>query len=342
MFIIVPNKNVEKNESFGDVINQFKKEYIDKELKKRQLNTFTAAIIEISKNKISPKIYLNNEVEFIIKFKKDKINKKDVGKNITIDLHDVEDIEWNKNVLAKKSAKIMIIRFNKSYWIYKADFKNNEKLKRKFKVTKKHSLRLGGYLPLKFRRQEKDEFMKTARENFEKELPKFWKRYLTTTQRYRGVMSYDGNYYDLFSHAQDLYILGHYLETIILCRLAAEQALISIIIKSGKAFEIYKNHKGKRKLKSIEELVNTCRSYKLFSKKFPITKLSAAKLNKISTIASKFVHPKFEFEKEDTYKQTALECMDYLQSVIKKHLNFIKDTKITKGYKMIGNSRRLK
>ena len=155
-------------------------------------------------------------------------------------------------------------------------------------------------------------------------------------------MVYDGNYFDLFSHAQELYVLGYYYSTIIVCRTAAEQALVRILIKVGKGFDIYKQTKGKERLKSIEQLVETCRSYSLFRGKYPISKISAKKLNGISILASELVHPKHDLDALDVYKGNALKCMDNLQYVIRNHLNFIKDTGTVSGYRMAGSARRLR
>ena len=155
-------------------------------------------------------------------------------------------------------------------------------------------------------------------------------------------MSYDGNYFDLFLHAQDLYILGYYYSSIIICRVATEQALICILFKSGKGWDIYKKNKGNKKLKSIEELAETCRSYALFHNKYPISKISARKVNKISVIASDLVHPKNDIGETELYKKQAMECIDRLQFVINRHLNFIKDTGVTSDYKISDPPKRLK
>ena len=175
-----------------------------------------------------------------------------------------------------------------------------------------------------------------------RELPLMWKRHLTVSQRYRGVMVYDGNYFDLFSHAQELFVLGYYYSAIIICRTAAEQALVSVLTKTGQGFEIYKSGTGKKKLKSIEELVATCRSFSLFGRKYPINKAAAKKLNDISIVASELVHPKNDLGELVLYKKNAVKCMDNLHYVIKHHLNFVKDTGKVSGYRIAGSNKRLK
>ncbi len=341
MTIFIPHKNVESNISFGQAINKALKAYIDPELKKRKLDSFGSAGIEVMLNG-KHKVYLNDEVQLILEFKKRKINPNDVGKPINVDLHEIKDVKWHDNALDKISAKIVVVRFSKDWWIWDADFKYNKNLEEKFRVTRTFKIRGGGYLPLNIRKQEKAQFMKDWQTGLEKELPAMWQRHITVSQRYRGAMVYDGNYFDIFSHAQELYVLGYYYPSIIVCRTAAEQSLIQILLKCGKRFEIYKKMRGTRRLKSIEQLVETCRSYSLFRGKYPINKTSAKKLNDISYIASNLVHPKHDLDKLDSYKEKTIKCMDNLQYVIKQHLNFIKDTGTVSGYRFTGTAKRLK
>jgi len=341
MAIFIPHNNVESNQGFGQVINKTHAEYIKPELKRRNITSFSVAGIEVFDNK-NHKIYLNDEVQLTIKYKDRKNKLSNGGKLIKIDLNKVKDIKWYNKKLNKKSAKILIVRFNDNWWILDADFKENKDLKNKFKFTRTFKVRGGGYLPLNLRRQEKKEFHNQRTIGLQKELPNMWKRHITVSQKYRGCIVYDGNYYDLFLHAQELYILGYYYATITLCRTAAEQILVSILTNKGKEREIYKQIRGKLKLKSIEGLVKTSRSYSLFHYKYPINKTAAKKLKEISDIASDLVHPKKELSKLDDYKQIALKCMDNLNYVIKKHLNFIKDTGVASDYKIDGSAKRLR
>lgn len=341
MAIFIPNRNIEKNQSFGQAVNKAAKEYIEPELKRLGRKDFGAAGIEILLDGTS-KIYLDNDVQIMIEFKNRKLNPSDTGKSINVDLHEIKDIKWHNQQLSKDSAKILIIHFNKDWWIWEADFKKIEGLEEKFKITTTHKIRGGGYLPLEMRKQEKQEFLHGWRTGLDKELPAMWKRHITISQRYRGVMVYDGNYFDLFSHAQELYVLGYYYSSIIICRTATEQALIRILLKVGKGLDIYKQSKGKKKLKSIEQLAETSRSYSLFRGKYPISKIAAKKVNEISILASNLVHPKNDLHELDAYKKEAIKCMDNLQFVIRRHLNFIKDTGTVSGYKISGSAKRLK
>lgn len=341
MAIFIPDENIKNDQSFGQAVNKAMKEYIEPELKSRGLKDFSAAGIEILSNG-THKVYLDNDVQVLIEFKNRKLSPNDTGKAINIDLQEIKDIKWHDQKLDKNSAKILVVRFNKDWWIWAADFKKIAGLDNKFKTTTTHKIRGGGYLPLVMRKQEKDDFLKGWRAGLEKELPAMWRRHVTVSQRYRGVMVYDGNYFDLFSHVQELYVLGYYYSSIIICRTATEQALIRILLKTGKGLEIYKQNKGKRKLKSIEQLAETCRSYSLFRGKYPINKKAAKKVNEISTIASNLVHPKNDLQKLNAYKKDAIKCMDNLQFVIKHHLNFIKDTGKVSGYRISGSAQRLK
>ncbi|MFA5030365.1 MAG: hypothetical protein WC495_02135 [Patescibacteria group bacterium] len=343
MAIFIPNENIEKNQSFGQAVNKAIKEYIEPELKCRNLIGFSVAGIEILSNG-THKIYIDNDVQIMLEFKNRKLNPNDTGKLINVDLHEIKDVKWHNQKFTKNSAKILIIHFNKDWWIWNADFKKVKGLEEKFRVTTTRKVRGGGYLPLEIRKQEKKEFFQSWRTGLEKELPAMWKRHITVSQRYRGAMVYDGNYFDLFSHAQELYVLGYYYSSIVICRTAAEQALIRILLKVGKGFEIYypKKKSGRLIVKGIRDLVKTCRDSKLFHGKYPINKTADKKLCEIAATANDLVHPKHELNALDVYKGNALKCMDNLQYVIKHHLNFIKDTGAVSGYRLTGSAKRLR
>ena len=330
--IIIPNKNVEEDNSYGTAVNIIIEKYTKR-------SDFGVVLLELGEKGDVKNMLFDESVKMTIEFNREKIlEKAKKNRNLQIKLGQLKKIGWTKKQVSEETVKIILWRFDKDYWILNYDFKDNLKLFKKI-IVKTVKVRGGGYLPFEMRKQEKEEFMKGLRDELEKELPAMWSRYLTTTQRYRGTMCYDGNYFDLFSHAQDLFILGHYFETIQLCRIATEQALLSILAKSGNIKSAYRNG---NKIKSIEGLVEACRNKKLFPKKFPIDKISAKKLNKISNKAGDLTHLKLELVEEDKYKEDALFCMDNLSSVIKKHLNFIKDTKQTSGYKISGKAKRLK
>lgn len=343
MAIYVPKQNVDSDISFGQAVNKVRKDYVDPELKQKKIDKFTAAAVEIFKNG-KYRVYLDNEVQILLEFKNKKISPNDTGKAISVDLQEIKKMSWSDPKLTKDSAKILIIHFNKDWWIYWADFKKRKELEEKFKVTQTFKIRGGGYLPLNMRKEEKNEFLKGYRLGLEQELPQMWKRHITISQRYAGVMAYDGNYFDLFNHAQELYVLGFYYSSIIICRSASEQALIRILTKVGQGLEIYrKNKKGRREIKGIKELVNSCRDKNNFpTKKYPINKTAEKKLMRISYIASYLVHPKHDLGELEAYKNQAIKCMDNLQYVIKNHLNFVKDTGVVSGYRLSGSVKRLK
>jgi len=342
MTTFIPNKNVKNDVSFGEIVNQIVKDFIRSELKKRKITQWSNALIEIFDDG-KTKIALDDEVKMIMEFKKPKVKQNDVGRPITVNLKEIKNLTWDKTNVDKKSAKILILHFNKNWWVLNTDFRNNKTLKEKYKVKRTFKVRGGGYLPLDIRRKEKDIILKQWQDNFKAELPKMWKRHITVKQKYYGAMVYDGNYYDLFLNAQNLYVLGYYYESIIICRTATEQALVAILTKEGKGFEIYKNNKRKKsQLKGIEALVNTCRSYSLFGSRYPINKTAERKLKEIAEIANELVHPRHELKELDEYKEKATKCMDNLDYVIKKHLNFIKDTGVVRGYRFVGEAKRLK
>lgn len=338
--LIIPNQNVVNNESFGQFINKLKDEFIEPELRKRNASLFSSALIEVLSDD-SSNVYLDDEFELVVEFKEKKLNPNDLGKNITLDIKDIEDVNWKNKNINKNSAIILVIRFNDNWWLLKADFKTHKYLEDKFRVRKTFKVRGGGYLPLKMRRQEKGQFAQQWQDGLKKELPSMWTRYVTTTQKYRGTMVYDGNYFDLFIQAQEFYILGYFYSSIVMCRIAAEQALVNIFITKGNAFEIYKRDKsaeGKLMLKGIYALVKSCRK----QKKPLINKASEKKLKDIADLANDLVHPKNNLTEMDKYKKSAVKCMDNLNYVIRMHLNFVKDTKIVSGYKFSRMVKRLK
>jgi hypothetical protein len=343
MPIFVPHENVEKGQSFGQLINSVQKEYITPELQKRGLNTFAVALVEIPLNGSGP-VHLDDEVTLSIGFKNRKVNPADAGKPLTIDLHEIKDIDWQSGKLDPKTAKILLVRFSKDWWILKADFKKRKDLEEKYRTTQTFKVRGAGYLPLNLRKQEKPQFMEGRRKGLEKELPAMWRRHITVSQRYSGALVYDGNYFDLFTHAQQLYILGHYFAATVVCRIAAEQMLVTMLIKSGKATEIFepiKPNKPKR-LKGIYDLIATCRDRSLFGNKYPIGKTAEKRLKRIANAGNSLVHLKTELDESNAYKQTALQCMDDLSYAIKRHLNFVKDTGTVSGYRFGGSTKRLK
>ncbi|MDD2625811.1 MAG: hypothetical protein PHR55_03545 [Bacilli bacterium] len=318
--------------------NDIIKKYVFKIAKDRKIEQYSIVGIEILKDN-TLEVSFDDEVRLQINFKDKKTVINSNQKQIKINLQDIRDIKWIKG-FKKGSAKIIVWHFNKDYYVLYANLRNREDIANEFKVTRTCNIRGGGFLPLSERRKERDLFMSGWKKIIEDELPLMWNRSITVSQRYKGPMVYDGNYFDLFDHAQGLYILGYYYPVIILCRSAVEQALISILIKSGHPYEIYKK-KGSGNIKSIENLVSTCRSYVLFEKKPLINKTSAKKIGEINRIASDLVHLKQELKTLNSYKKDALLCMDNLHYVIKTHLNFIKDTGVVSGYKITGKTKRL-
>lgn len=126
----VPNKLVEKNEGYGRTINQFFDLWIKPYFKKKKLKfnkqKFGSALIELFDDGKKPKIRLNNEVKIEIEFKKPKIKPEDVGKNIPVDLKEIKSLSWSEKGLDENSAKVLVARFNKHWWILNFDFRYNK------------------------------------------------------------------------------------------------------------------------------------------------------------------------------------------------------------------------
>lgn len=338
MAVFVPQKKVDDNTGFGRLINEFSREYVSPELTKRNVASFYCALIELV-DADTRHILLDEEVHVILEFKNRKLDPGDTGKRIPINLKEIKNVSWPLKGIRRNSAKILMIHFNNDWWILKTDFRKHPELEARYKLTTTHKVRGGGYLPLSMLRKQKSEYLSKWQKGLQVELPGMWKRYVAVSQKYRGAMVYDGNYFDLFMHANDLFVLGYYYTVIILCRTAAEQALVTLLMNRGKAFDIYKTN---GKIKSLQDLVGTCRSHSVFGRRLPINKSSAKKLNEVARLAGDIVHPKQDLGELDQYKDDAIKCMDYLYYVIKSHLNFIKDTGTVSGYKIKGTVKRLK
>lgn len=128
MAIIVPSKLVEQNEGFGRTINQLMEIFINKEreMDKKSVKEFQVAIVEIFDDGKSPKVYLDEEATFILTFKNKKLDQNSVGRKMTVDLKEIEKIEWHNGALGKNSAKFFIVRWNKDYWVLGFDFRYNK------------------------------------------------------------------------------------------------------------------------------------------------------------------------------------------------------------------------
>jgi len=126
----VNNKLVEENEGYGRTINQFLTLFIGPYFKEwgRVFNKqkFRIALIELFDEGRKPKIKIGKNVQVEVTFKHPKIKPEDVGKQIPIDLRDIKDITWPSTGLSEDSAKILVMRFNKDWWILDFDFRYNK------------------------------------------------------------------------------------------------------------------------------------------------------------------------------------------------------------------------
>lgn len=124
--MIIPTKLVIENKEFGRSVNQMMEIFVNKEMQRRKVTEFKAAIIEIFDTGKDPKIYLNEEAPFKLSLKDRKFEKNDIGKEITVKLKEIKSINWEERLLDKNSAKIFIIRWNKNYWLLDFDFRYNK------------------------------------------------------------------------------------------------------------------------------------------------------------------------------------------------------------------------
>ncbi len=130
MAVLVPNNLVEKNEGYGRTINQFfdiwLKPYYKELRQKFDKQKFEATIIELFDDGRNPKIKLGDNAQIEIEFKKPKIKPEDVGKNISVELKEIKSVNWPSKGMDKNSAKVLLLRFNKDWWILNFDFRYNQ------------------------------------------------------------------------------------------------------------------------------------------------------------------------------------------------------------------------
>lgn len=136
---VVSNKLVKNNTGFGRTINQcidlFIKPYLKESGQAYSQDTFRTALIEIFDQGRKPKVQFGTDVSIKIEFKQGRVlSKKDIGKPITLDLREIKDISWHEGDLDANSAKILIMRFNKDYWVLNFDFRYNQKIVKEIKA----------------------------------------------------------------------------------------------------------------------------------------------------------------------------------------------------------------
>lgn len=136
---LVSNELVKNNAGFGRTINQcidlFVKPYLKKSGQTYNQDTFRTALIEIFDQGRKPKVKFGTDVSIKIEFNKGRtLSKKDIGKPVTLDLREIKDISWHEGDLDVNSAKILIMRFNKGYWVLNFDFRYNQKIVEEIKA----------------------------------------------------------------------------------------------------------------------------------------------------------------------------------------------------------------
>ena len=126
MASIVRDIDVKEPKGYGITINQTKQLYLDEVMKERGVASLRAAIIEVFDDHRPPKVHLNDEARIVVGLNTSKIAREDVGKRLDIDLKDVKEIEWHTDGLDGNSAKIMLVRWNKDFWVLHFDFRYNQ------------------------------------------------------------------------------------------------------------------------------------------------------------------------------------------------------------------------
>lgn len=131
MAMIVRHADVVGNENYGRSINQILTWHVKPTLADGksyyEMENFRAVLVEMFDDGRSPVIKLNGDFKMSIEFKSPKINPSDVGKNISMDLKEIKEISWIDAETDGNSGKILIVRFNKDYWLLNFDFRYNKK-----------------------------------------------------------------------------------------------------------------------------------------------------------------------------------------------------------------------
>ncbi len=130
MAIAVTNKKVLSNEGYGITINQMIQLFINPELKKRKKSRFKAALIELFDYQDNI-VRIDNEFKCEFELMKPILKKTDVGKPKNYKLEDLKDISWHEKSTDPNSAKILLIKWNKDWWIIDYDFRYNKQIAKK-------------------------------------------------------------------------------------------------------------------------------------------------------------------------------------------------------------------
>lgn len=128
--IIVSNNLVLNNQWYGrtinDVLRVFIIPYYTKIQKTFNQDNFSCGLVEMFESNQTPNILLNDKVSLEIEFKEPKLSPNDVNKDITIDLKEIKSLLRVNDELDVNSAKILIVKFNKDFWVLNFDFRYNK------------------------------------------------------------------------------------------------------------------------------------------------------------------------------------------------------------------------
>lgn len=128
-FLKVPLEDVRQNRGNGQLVNQIIRTLIRPEVKKRGMEKFRSAIVEIlPKQNLPPKFYFDDDCMFELEFKESVIKPEMVGKylfkNYGLSMDDVKDVSIPANFGDPNSAKLFIVRFDPHFFLF-FDFRYN-------------------------------------------------------------------------------------------------------------------------------------------------------------------------------------------------------------------------
>lgn len=137
----VKNELVEQDADYGRTINRsfdiWIKPHVESLGGKFEKEKIVAFLVELFPDGKPPKVLLNQEVSCTVEFNKPLVKREDVGKTLTVNLNDIKSFSWSSKDLDPNSGKVLVVRFNPSWWILTFDFRyNQETVKKKLQRAK--------------------------------------------------------------------------------------------------------------------------------------------------------------------------------------------------------------
>lgn len=132
---IVKNELVEQDTGYGRSINQvidiWVKPHIESKGETFNKEKIGAFLVELFPDGRPPNILLNDEIRCKVEFHKPLVKREDVGKPVTVNLKDIKSFSWSDEGMDPNSGKMLVVRFNPTWWILTFDFRYHQETIRK-------------------------------------------------------------------------------------------------------------------------------------------------------------------------------------------------------------------